>query len=254
MKKTGIVLLVGMALALGSPAIANEIQVGYPTSPFGPYQSGVGGEFTLNDINGTPNNNNSWLNLSGYVPGTTSNFGPSGISSFQTFCIEVTEHISGYSQTYNAQLNTQAVFGSTATGGDPVSVGTGWLYSQFARGALSGYNYTGNRTASAALLQNAFWWLENEGTTYTPTNPFMVAAFNHFGGEAGARADGGVNYGVFAVNLWTGNNPLQNRAQDQLYYDPGVGVTAVPDDGTTLALLGLALAGVAIVARRFRTA
>ena len=110
-KTAGVVLLMSAMLALASPAVADkieapQIQVGFWGAPFGPYQTGSGGEFTLNDINGAPAN--SWLDLSGYVAAKTSNFGPAGITSFQTFCIERTEFISGYSTTYNAQLRELA--------------------------------------------------------------------------------------------------------------------------------------------------
>jgi hypothetical protein len=138
----------------------------------------------------------------------------------RSFCVEKTEFINGYATTYNAQLNTNAMYGSVVGfGGDPVSKGTGWLYSQFARGVLTGYNYNTTsdaRMISAALLQNAIWWLEREGTAYTSSNIFMLAAYNYFGGEAAARADGGATYGVSAINLWKGNDPTTMRAQDQL--------------------------------------
>jgi len=256
LRKTRVMLLMGAALALASPALAEPIQVGFSGSPYGPYQTGVGGEFTLNDVHGIPADN--WLDLSGYVPNKTSNFGPLGISSFQTFCIEVTEHIGAFDATYNAQINANAVYGVPSSTlnplGDPVSVGTGWLYSRFARGVLSGYNYTGNRTVSAGLLQNAFWWLEQEGTAYDASNPFMLAAYNTFGGEAGARADGGAAFGVYALNLWSGDGTTTpiNRVQDQLYYNGLVSAASVPDGGTTLTLLGMAVVGVAIVSRRLR--
>jgi hypothetical protein len=258
LKKVGVGLLMGaaLALALASPAMADQIQVGFLGSPFGPYQAGSGGEFTLNDVNGNPAD--SWLNLSGYVAGTTSNFG--SITSFQTFCIEETEFISGYS-IYNAQLNANAMFGSVGSPiGDPVSAGTGWLYSQFAKGVLGSYAYSGttaNRKASADLLQKAIWWLEGEpGVAFNAGNVYMAAVVAQFGNsQSAAQANGGATYGVYAVNLWTGIDPNQNRAQDQLYYrDPGIATTAVPDGGTTLALLGMALCGMAILSRRFQRA
>jgi len=251
MKNQCILLLIGLALALTSPAFADQVQVGYSGSSFGPYQSGVGGEFTLNDIGP-----DGWLDLSGYVAGKTSNFG--GITSFQTFCIEKTEFIEGYNTTYDAKLNTRALYGSEGPTGDPISRGAGWLYSRFAQGLLTGYAYAGTtaseiaaRKVSASLLQQAIWWLELESTAYTSSNPFMLAAFNQFGGEAGARADGGAAYGVSALNLWLpGTDPTiaANRAQDQLFYKP------VPDGGQTLALLGMVLCGMAIASRRFRRA
>jgi hypothetical protein len=243
-KKLTIAFLLGASFALASPAIADQVQVGYPGAPFGPYQSGVGGEFTLNDIN-----TEGWLDLSGYVAGKTSNFG--GITSFQTFCIEKTEFI--YNTIYDAKLNTRALYGSEGPAGDPISAGTGWLYSQFAQGVLSGYAYSGTEAAretSADLLQKALWWLEGEDV-FNAGNIYMAAVVANFGSQANAQADGGAIYGVSALNLWlpgTNTAVATNRAQDQLFYK------RVPDGGQTLALLGMALCGMTIASRRFRRA
>jgi hypothetical protein len=49
-------------------------------------------------------------------------------------------------------------------GGDILSKGTAWLYSQFAQELLIGYNFSGataQRKTSAGLLQNAIWALED---------------------------------------------------------------------------------------------
>jgi hypothetical protein len=242
-KTNAALLLIGVSLALASPATADQIQVGYSGASFGPYQSGVGGEFTLND-----KNNEGWLDLSAYVTGKTSNFGPAGITSFQTFCIEKTEFINGYSTTYNAQLNTNAMYGNVGAPGDPVSVGSGWLYRKFARGSLNAYAYSGttdDRKTSAGLLQKAFWWLEGE-EAFNAGNIYMAAVVNQFGSQLAAQADGGAIFGVFALNLWTGTGPAANRAQDQLYYN------GVADGGTTFLLLSVTLLAVAILARQFR--
>jgi len=235
-------MLGAVAVMATTTLLANQIQVGYSGSSFGPYQTGQGGEFTFNDINP-----DGWLDLSGYVPGKTSGFG--GGSTFQTFCIERGESISGYAATYNAAVNTAAVYGGVGPSGDPISVGTGWLYCQFATGTLA-YNYSGTaaqRKADANLLQRAIWWLEGEsGIGYDGSNPYMAAVVAHFGSAANAKADGGWLYGVYALNLWKGSDPLQNRAQDSLYYRP------VPDGGLTVMLLGLGLGSVAFVSRRIR--
>ena len=82
--------------------------------------------------------------------------------TFQTFCVEDSEYFSPGS-TYNVQLNTAAVYGmpGATSGSEPVTLGTAWLYSQFANGSLSGYDYyltnlilqTCNRTSSLPF----FW-------------------------------------------------------------------------------------------------
>ena len=80
----------------------------------------------------------------------------------------------------------------------------------------------------------------------------MAAVVANFGGsQPNAQADGGAIYGVSALDLWlpgTNTTIAANRGQDQLFYKP------VPDGGQTLALLGLALCGMAIASRRFRRA
>ena len=240
MKKLGIIFLACVAFAFA--AAANQVQVGYSTSPYGPYQTGAGGEFTLNPITG-------WLNLSGYVSGTTKDIGVSG--TFQTFCVEGTEYIYPYDTIYNVQLNKNAIWGSAPGSGDPISVGTGWLYRQFATGSWEAglsYDYTnpgrsGSAGSSADLLQKAIWWLEGEENIgYSASNPYMAAVVNKFMSESGAKADGGWTYGVYAMNL---TNPRTGAvAQDQLVY--------VPDGGLTLMLLCLGLGGVGVVSRKLR--
>jgi hypothetical protein len=245
--KLSLALGVCLALAMASPAWATQIrvEVGGPGSAFGPYQSGQGGEFTLSVVSGV-------LDVSGYSD-MTSGFGLSDISSFQTFCIEKSEDIDG-GATYNAALNENAMNGGVGPGGDPVSAGTGWLYSQFAQGALGDYAYSGStwaRRASAAELQEAIWWLEGDGA-YDRHNDFMVAVVAEFGSKSAAKADGGAQYGVYALNLWSGNDQTRHRAQDQLYFQglPTVSQETVPDGGETAVMLGGALVGLVWWARR----
>jgi hypothetical protein len=248
--KLSLALVVCLALGV-SPAFASEIpagpiHVGYSHSDFGPYQSGQGGEFTLQDVGG-------WLDLVGYKAGVTSGIGPDDILSFQSFCIEKSEVIDG-GTTYNAALSQNAMNGGVSHGGDPVSVGTGWLYSQFAQGTLDDYAYSGSswaRRASAAELQNAIWWLEGDGT-YDRHNDFMVAVVAEFGSKAAAKADGGAQYGVYALNLWSGSDSTRHRAQDQLYFQglPTASQETVPDGGQTAVMLGGALVAIATLVCR----
>ena len=244
MKRIALVLLLVAALAPSAMAgPVGQVQVGYSGSPYGPYQTGQGGEFTLNAL--SP----SGLDTSGYAAGVTGGIGLPG--TFQTFCIEGNEYIAGYDTIYNASLDTYAEAGGqtgATAGKDPVSVGTGWLYSQFAQGILAGYNYDGDTDAqidarrfSAGLLQDALWWLEGEmGLDYDASNIFMAAVVGLFG-QIGARADGAATYGVYALNIWTAGGV---KAQTQLFY-------SVPDGGTTLMLLGGALVGLGALRRKF---
>jgi len=238
MKK--ILIAFTFALLLVSAAMADQVQVGYPGSRYGAYQTGVGGEFTLTPVNPT-----NWLDLTHYGAGAM-NVGVAG--SFQTFCLEGGEYIYPNS-IYNAVIQQNVVNGGVGPGGDPISKGTGWLYSQFASGnwesGLS-YAYGAGRGTDADLFQKAIWWLEGEeGITYTASNRFMSAVVNHFGSELAAQADGGSRFGVYALHLTTENG---GPIQDQLYFS-GI---PVPDSGATIALLGLAVAGLGFVSRRFR--
>ena len=227
-------LLAGLAVAaiaaMPQTFAIDQIQVGYSGSSYGAYQTGQGGEFTFNPLTG-------WIDLSGYAT-TTKNVGVNG--TFQSFCIEHPETINGYSATYNAAITTGAINGgNSGPNPDPVSVGTGWLYSQFARGTLANYDYAGNRLASADQLQKAIWMLE-EGDTWVDSNVYIAAVVTEFGTKENAKADGGYKYGVYALNLTTAGG----YAQD--------GLVMVADGGTTLLLLGMGFGGLAFVSRRNR--
>lgn len=219
-------------------ASANQIQFGYAGSNFGAYQNGSGGEFTL-----VPVSPIGWLDVSGYSA-AASGVGVAG--SFQSFCIEYQEHIGAHG-VYDAVQNTDAVWGGVNLGSDPLSVGTGWLYSQFALGTLSGYNYGAGRSVSADQLQNAIWMLEGE-VGYNALNPFvqLVTAVEQFGSWNAAIADGGDTFGVFALNL---TDAVGGRHQDQLYFSK----KSVPDGGLTIVLLGIAMGVVGLVSRRLMT-
>jgi hypothetical protein len=202
-----------------------------------------GGEFTASG---------SGLDLSSYSSGalTTSTHGQAG---FSTFCMEYKEEFNPGS-TYSYTLNSNAFGGDVAGGGgDPVSKGTAWLYSQFAQGILDGYSYTGTsaRKSSNTDLQLAFWYLEDEisflNPSYNPaSNGFLTAVSSQFGSLAAAKADANGAYGVQILNLTSSRGATNN--QSQLYYHN------VPDTGATLALLGLAFMGLIGLKRKFADA
>ena len=233
MKRFALVTL--LIAGLASPVMAGEIQVGYPGSPYGMYQTGNGGEFTFNPLGG-------WIDVSVYAP-STRDVGVAG--TFQTFCIEAIEHIGPYPSTYNAGISQNAIYGGVGPAGDPVSVGTGWLYSQFVGGTLAGYSFGGTvpeRQASAGALQNTIWWLEGEAADPGAGNIFRNAVLAEFVNAPGAMADGGWTYHVYALNLWTKTGA---RVQDGLVY-------YLPDGGATLMLLGGALFGLGVLRRKLR--
>jgi len=234
MKRIALVLL--LVVALAPPAMADQITVNA-----GLYQTGSGGEFQYNVVNSS-----TQFDTAGYAS-TTTNQGSD--NSFQTFCIETSEHI-GFGNTYNANLNNEGAVNGGYAGGspDPISQGTAWLYSQFAQGILGGYSYTGTaaeRQASANALQQTIWWLENENPAYFPSligNIFYAAVIAQFGANAQYGIAGtSAAYGVYAINMWNANGTV---AQDALFY-------SVPDGGTTLMLLGGALLGLGALRRKF---
>ncbi len=214
------------------------------------YSNGSGGEFTLFDVTN--------LDLSGYVAGVTSGIEGKS-SSFQTFCLERTENAANS----HFVVGTEVVRGSTGSS-DALSLGTSWLYSQFAQGSLSSYLYndfSGNsRDDSAELLQLAIWALEGEdvGSTNLTTNVFYQAAISNFGSLAAATSDATVGaYGVYVLNNFDSASNLskfvnsgddsKGRKQDFVYF-------AVPEGGATAMLLGLAFGAAALVRRATRRA
>jgi hypothetical protein len=229
MKKLGLVLLLFAALASPAMAAPTQIQIGYDYTADGlkgPYLNPVaGGEFTFNPLTG-------WLTLTGYVSGKTSDIGVAG--TFQTFCLEASQSLGTYPEIYNAGLSEMS------SDGNVVSVGTGYLYSQFAMGSLAGYDYVNlaGRKDSAYALQQTIWWLE--GFTVDPGtgNAFRNAVVGMF---ADPMADGGSEFGVYALNMWT----LEG-------VDVQDGLVFVPDGGATLMLLGGALMGLGALRRKFR--
>jgi hypothetical protein len=176
----------------------------------------------------------------------------SGIGTFQTFCIEENENFSPGSA-YNYRINTGAVKGGaganatdpfTGNSMDNISIGTAWLYDQFSDGTLSGYNYTygSGRSATAGALQNAIWWLENEGGA---NNAFVTLAETMLGlNDTTVRNDSQGAYGVKALNLYDGNG---NVVQDQL-------AIVVPEPTTLIAgallLLPFGISTLRIVRRK----
>jgi hypothetical protein len=217
------------------------------------YRSGSGGEFTITSAD-------SQLSPAslGYSSAATVNGG------FETFCLEYNQHFTPGS-TYNSSISGAAI---GSGGSDFISVGTAWLYSQFAKNTwdsayFSGsnvYNYTAGsgRQASAAAFQNTIWWLEQEnyssGSNIDPGsgNIFRNAVLSKFSNLAGARVDSGGAYGVSVLNL--GNAP-DFKYQDQLILTPvpAGAPPAVPDGGGTVMLLGLALGGLACLKRRLQS-
>lgn len=143
------------------------------------------------------------------------------LGTYQSFCLETGE-LFAPGVSYNYRFNTGAVGGGVGANAvdpytgqtmDNISVGTAWLYSQFSEGSLTGYayNYGPDRVASAGKLQQAIWWLENEGGA---KNQFVLLAEGGLGlDDAKIRLDSEGAYGVVAMNLYDNSG---HNVQDQL--------------------------------------
>lgn len=193
------------------------------------YSYGNGGEFRASGtvISGVN------PSLAGYNKSSSDNTAGtvSGNAYFQTFCIETSEYFSP-GVTYNVTVSDRAMYGSQPPNGDPLSIGTAWLYSQFAAGTLSTYNYTygAGRVADAGDLQKAIWWLEGESGGVK--NSFITLAEGALGkNDTTIKYDANGAYGVVVLNLWDVNTGAAD--QDQLM--------VVPEPTTVIAALLLAL-------------
>lgn len=91
---------------------------------------------------------------------------------FETFCMELNEHIR-FSSTFYVTFSDAAVNGGVGgqeppgSNTDPLDPMTAYLYAQFVTESLTGYDYadTGvGRVTSADALQYAIWYIEDEIT------------------------------------------------------------------------------------------
>jgi hypothetical protein len=211
--------------------------------PTGPtvrlYQTGYsysnGGEFSALPLNW------SWDPLVSYSDNPTGKTKNIVNGAFQTFCVEYNEEFCPGTM-YDVTFSDKAIQGGAGAQGDPISLGTAWLYHEFQNGTLQGYHYTGaNRSTDAGALQKAIWYLEQEN------NGSLNAAYTNlligkFGSVDNARlTDNNGTYPVEVINLWAVGHAgdLNYRAQDQL-----VCISAVPAPGAILlGSIGVCLVG-----------
>lgn len=209
---------------------------GYFGAVAGEYE---GGEFTISGATSADTSSPLFQQIiSHYDSSTIVNGG------FESFCLSI-----------NTELlpNPQ---GATVTPSG-VAEGVAWLYSQFVNQTLAGYDYTPGgaaaaggtgtgRANSAFKLQNAIWALEGESGYDAGAAAYYVGlATTHFGSLTAAEAAANGDFGVDKMLL-------TYPSGGQTYSQPMLAM--VPDGGTTIILLGMALSGIGFFAQKFRKA
>lgn len=213
----GWVLCATLAASTAFPASITMFQNGG-------YSYGDGGEFTAYT---TPDDF-----LDYYTPQTIVNGG------FETFCVELSVEFNP-GATYSFTIN------DTDSQGRPLTAGAAFLYYDFAKGILPGYDYNAGsgRDTTAGELQAAIWLLQggqvnSSFPTGGPGNPFYDYAASQLGTNEVTDANNG-RFDVHIMELWDSDGQTH---QNQLV------ISGVPDTGTTAGLLGLGV--IAVVAAR----
>jgi hypothetical protein len=236
-------LLAAVALigAAGSSAYANP-SVTLDVSAYGDLSGYGGGEFTAIG---------SGLSTAGYASSTSAG------GTFETFCMAYNEEFvpgNWGGPAYNYYLSNNTFANPTNVVSSTLTEGTAWLYSQFSTGTLGGYDYstgfTSNRATTALELQEAIWSLQNSPGAPLVTvgsDPFLAEVVSAFGGSlATAKSNATPGYDGVQIMVLTNSDPGAGgtpNAQPQLYY-------SVPDNGTTVLLLGVALVALMTFGRR----
>jgi hypothetical protein len=210
-------ILAGMVAVLAVPVVQAQVQVTL-YQDLSNYSFMNGGEF-----NAVPNAALLSVNptLAGYSP-VTSDL-TAGSPNFQTFCVETLEEFYP-GNTYDVAISQDIKYnaGQFLPNGAPITLGTALLYSEFAAGTLSGYDYTpgGGRSATAGELQSAIWYLQGEVPTLVNNGAdgtgFYTLAQTALGANLNNPSNGA--YDVAVLNLTSSGGTVNN--QDQLFVVP----------------------------------
>jgi len=228
MKKT-FLILTAVGLLGGQVSWAMPEKISFQDGP----GTGGGGEFkaTIWDIGPNPD-----------VP----------LMKWNTFCLERSIRL-GFTLKYDFTIDPERVYaggpdgGADPAPGDPISIGTAFLYSQFLNHTLPyAYGNPVQRETDATFLQVAIWWLEDEvalTATQQANNPFLAYANNQLpGGMADLKSNNNGQYPVDVVNVWYYSDTQNPDRQSVLI--------GLPDGGATLFLLGLGISGLAFLRRK----
>ncbi|MBK8267388.1 MAG: hypothetical protein IPK83_03420 [Planctomycetes bacterium] len=217
MKKT--LSTIALLLVISSNSFADQVRI-----TAGPYQAGVGGEFTATPLNGD-------AGLTGLPADVSSD-------SFQTFRVQSNETI-GLGGPYDFSIGDFTVAGYI-----PLAPEVAYLYYNFRMGTLPGYDYGPNQTnrrSSANTLQKAIWYYM--GGSAGSNNSFAQAAYEatHSGSD-GQIIWSGIG-DVRILRLFNGPHNVNGNNQDQL--------TIIP--APSALILGIIGIGFAIWFKWYRT-
>jgi len=211
-------ILAGLLGVLATSAVQAQMQITLYQDIYN-YSYGDGGEF-----NAVPNAALLAVNptLAGYTSATANL--AAGPVNFQTLCVETTVYFTP-GDTYDVIISNSILPDDQFPSGEPITLGTAWLYSQFAAGTLTGYDYTegSGRIATAGDLQQAIWYLQGDVASLVNGSADGTAFYNEAATALGmANINSAANgaYGVVCLNLRDGND------QDQLMVVPEPGVVS----------------------------
>jgi len=208
-------------LGVGSAAAAPTVTVGRTSGTY--FQPRRAGEYqlTAHDIPGIAN------------------------GTFQSFCVQMGAWVAAVpATTYGVATNDRVM-----DSGVPLTPEAAYLYTQFRKGTLAGYDYTAGsgRESSARALQASLWYLQGEsvdlvallnptGSDWRPATATEIALANQFVTEAASSGWSSIG-SVRVLNLCSYGSDGCCDNQDML------GLVVPAPGAIVLGSLGLGLLG-----------